>query len=230
MLEAQKNPPITLLLNLRQSMPAVKYFRDNKPKGELEIFRKQLILQQRGLLYSSAKKKMRTYKLIFAGLAAFFFFLAACLWGHSIPLASGLLSLSQAILLKNVMAGVCALFGGAALFISALLRTDRDVAAHLTRKARQHLMRHYTRKKVELGLTRLLYFGSAYTTSVALKAAYRAAVEKVHDHHEEILQLFEHIAHCSAMNYRSREHLYNQALTELNQKLQGIIESFIDEI
>lgn len=228
--------PKSLILRLRNqskasgSFPAIKLYRDNKNYSELNLFRQQVAIDSATpLLYSNAKKKLFTYKLIFMGLSAFFFFLAACLWWHSVPFATGMLSISESTLLKNMLGAICACFGGAAFFITALLRTDREAASHLMRKARHQITRHYARKKVELGVTRLLNFGKAYTTAVSLKGAYREALGTVNDHHNEILQLFDHISSSSGMTNRTREHLYNQALCELNQKLHRVVESFKNE-
>lgn len=227
--------PQSLLLRLRlqsksPALPAIKLYRDNKRYSELNLFRQELAIDTgTPHLYSTAKKKLLTYKLIFTGLSAFFFFLAVCLWLHSVPFATGMLSISESTLIKNMLGSLCAFFGAAALFITAMLRTDRDVAAHLMRKARHQIGRHYARKKVELGVTRLLNFGKTYATAVALKGAYREALGTVNDHHQEILQLFDHISHSSGMTSRTREHLYNQALCELNQKLHRVVESFRNE-
>lgn len=230
--------PKSLLTRLRHqskaaitSIPAIKLYRDNKNYAELNIFRQQLAVDSAApLLYTSAKKKMLTYKLIFAGISAFFLFLAFILWNHSVPFATGMLSISESTLLKNLLGAICASLGGAALFIASSLRTDRDVANHLKRKAHHKIARHYARKKVELGVTGLLNFGKAYATSVALKNAYREAISHIHDHHDETLRLFDHISHSSGMTNRTREHLYNQALCELNHKLHRVIESFKNEI
>lgn len=230
--------PKSLLMRLRNqskasltSIPAIKLYRDNKNYAELNLFRQQFAVDSAApLLYTSAKTKMFTYKLIFAGISAFFFFLTFLLWYHSVPFATGFLSISESTLLKNTIGGICAGFGSAALFIAASLRTDRDVASHLKRKAHHKIARHYARKKVELGVTGLLYFGKAYATSVALKSAYREAISHINDHHDEILRLFDHILHSSGMTSRTREHLYNQALCELNHKLHRVVESFRSEI
>lgn len=230
--------PKSLLMRLRNqskapitSIPALKLYRDNKSYAELNLFRQQFAIDSAApLLYTSAKAKMLVYKLIFGGISAFFLFLAFMLWNHSVPFATGILSISESTLLKNLLGAICAGMGGTALFIAVGLRTDRDVASHLKRKAYYKITRQYARKKMELGITGLLFFGKAYATSAALKSAYREAICHINDHHEESLRLFDHISHSSGMTSRTREHLYNQALCELNHKLHRIVERFQKEI
>lgn len=230
--------PKSLLMRLRNqsksaitSIPAIKLYRDNKNYAELNLFRQQLAIDSASpMLYTSAKKKMLTYKLIFAGISAFFLFLAFILWYHSVPYATGMLSISESTLIKNLLGAICASMGSAAMFIAAGLRTDRDAASHLKRKAHHKIARHYARKKMELGVTGLINFGKARATSAALKSAYREALNHISDHHDETLRLFDHISHSSGMTSRTREHLYNQVLCELNHKLHRVIESFRKEI
>ncbi len=216
-MNSQESP---FALRLNSKVVSIKLYRDNQQHQELHQFRQKLQVDRGGpLLYSSSKKKLTLYRLIFAGFAAFFIFLAACLWGHSVPFAITILSVSESILFKNMMGGVAALLGGAALCIGATLRTERDVAARLMRKARRQLSRQYARKKVE-------NFGVA---SFALKTAYQEALGTIRDHHAELLQLFEHIAHSSGIHAGSREHLFNQALAELNQRLYRVVRDFSHE-
>lgn len=219
------------ILNIRDTTksPVIKLYRDNRP--QLELFRQKLAIDTGGnRLYSSAKLKLYTYKMIFAGLAACFFFLAGSLWIHAVPHATGLFSVSQSILVKNMIGAMCALFGLTCFSVSFFMRTDRDVAARLKRKAHKKLARHYAKRKIELGLTKLFHFGASQMTAKALKQAYCDAWGVIQDHHGEMLQIFDHIAQSSGLTTRAREHLYNQALCELNRKLHNVVQLFRTEV
>lgn len=225
-----------LLMNLcrfsQRTMPAkstftIKMEEPGRRYAELDIFRQNI--ESEFLIYapfSATKKRVAFYKLAFIGFGILFGMLGGCLLMINVAWSCGSVFLSHCLAAKNILSIFCFVAAIAAFSIGQTLCSKKDSVANLIRRARHKLTKIHTLKKVELGLSRFFSFGNSYGKSLALKQSYRECCENIEHHRDEILQLFDRIASSLTLDQLSREHLYNQAILELNDKLNRIVHHF----
>lgn len=196
---------------------------------ELDHFRQQIEWDKKCLEpmpFTAAKRKVLTYKSIFLALGLLFLVLGAFIYMRTFALPFTYFLLGTFYIAKNLVCGFCGMAGTASLLISHSLRTDREIVGHIIRKGRRNLSKLYARKKIEHKLNSFMNFGPAYQKSLVLSHTYRETHDKILDLKEETLHLFQRILSADHLNGGRKEHLYNQAVLEMDLRLEEILLNF----
>lgn len=196
---------------------------------ELELFRQQIEIERRGAYqqpYSNVKKKVFTYKSIFTALGLLFLFLGIIIFMKAVFWSFGRFSYNEFFIAKNLACAFCAFTGFSSLWIARTMRTEIEAANQLLRRGRYKLSKAFTRKKIEHGLKGLFAFWNKYQKSLAIKHHYVETQDKLLHHYEDLKHLFERFERAGTLNSQTREHLYNQALLEFEDKINHVISIF----
>jgi hypothetical protein len=128
-------------------------------------------------------------------------------------------------LVKPFVVFFCGGLATLAFALSVSMRADQESVHSVVRKAKLILSRVYTRRRVDLGLHRLLYIGRRYRQHMAYRHFYDEARDKIHDLQEETIRLISEIA-SAPFEKKQKEILYNQAVSELHDRLTQLVLSF----
>lgn len=195
---------------------------------ELEIFKIRLEEEQIDLhphLYSEAKNKLLKYRLVFFS----FFFLFSLLTGF-IHLLN--ISWSYSFLFENTVnakwsissfTGLMALAAFACAYLPSSLH---EATRFVVSKAEKSLQNIYRKKRVMNGLGTFFNWGEQAHKSNVLRHMYQELVEKLNERGERTYRLLKKITQTPSLSTQKREHLYNQALAELHDKLCFSIHRF----
>ena len=225
----------TLLLGLYQYSQSAKPIFAVRLSGlgknypELDLFRQQIEIERNGIFhlpYSAAKKKVLTYKSVFLVLGLLFLGLGVSIYLKTLAFSSLFFTIGAFHIAKNLICGICVMAGLGSLLICKSLRTEKEVINHLVRKARRNLAKIHARKRIENGIKTFFSFGAHYRKSQHLRHTHHEAHDKIHDLKEETFHLIERIAQAGHLNSHKKESLYNQALLEMGDKLEGILLQF----
>src|SRR4029078_7083259 len=118
------------------------------------------------------------------------------------------------------------MLGFIASWIGYSLCIAHEASGHLTAMAKRKLLQLYSCKRIEQGLQNLLFFLKDYNKHNALKQKYQEAPHKIEDQREETIHLLYKIQKFGTVEASYRELLFNQALAEMNDKLQYTLQSF----
>lgn len=173
--------------------------------------------------YQFGKKKTRTYRSIFLGLGLIFLSLCALIYFQNMNWACALI-FENYLVPKVSLCTLCILLSLVSFGLGYKIRPEKEAAISVIQRAKRKLRRCYGRKHSELGLNRFLSFGMHYKKTAAFQQAFNEAWDKITDSKEVAFLLLERIA--KSKDKPSKEKLFNQAIFELNDKLQAIIQGF----
>lgn len=219
-----KDPQALLLSIYQQSQEAQVIQMPGRGRyEELELFRKHVEITTH-LPYTALKACVLRYRLIFLGLGVLFLILAAAvsLTTHSLPL---IWTTGAFFTVRNLLTGVCVLFGIGAFGITATMSCEGEAAKRIGKRAQRGLVKAVSKKHVEMGLQGNFWRWNCKKTA-SLTQAYKEALEKLRDQQDELSHLFDRIRTAGFLNARSREHLYNQALLEASEKAKALVQKF----
>jgi hypothetical protein len=191
--------------------------------AELDIFRKHIREGKIGSLnqpYSSNKKPVRIYKSIFFALG-FLFVILGMLILFKISIWSYAHLIGPNWLWKSFLSCSCGVLALAAFSIGLSMRIEREAVYYCARKAQEKLTKIYASKRIKLGFKR--YF--AYQQTVSFKQCYQEICDKIKEQKEEALLLVKQIS-VVTIDKQLKETLYNQAISDLNDKLDFLVHSF----
>jgi len=177
--------------------------------------------------YHRKKKQVLTYRAIFLGLGILFLILTLIVifMTHQLPWLEHVWTLSFTTT-KSFVAFVGIILTLFSLWLAYSLRTEKEAAIHIFHKASHKLTQIYAQKHLKADLTRFSWFGSSYTRFNALKQEYRMAQRELEEQKDQTLFLLGHINNNDAISLEQKEQLFNQALLELKDKLQGVLRKF----
>lgn len=204
---------------------SIKLADIGKGSLELDLFRQQIEWTRlHPMPFTAAKKKVLSYKSIFLGLGLLFLVLGVFIWMKTHILPMHYLLLGTFYVAKNVICGFCGLAGAASLLICYSLSTEKEIIQQMIRKAQRDLSTLYSRKKLEHGIKG--YSWGNCDKSAYLLQGYRETHHKILDLKEETFLLFHRILHAEHLNGGKKEHLFNQAIMELDLKIEDLLHSF----
>lgn len=195
---------------------------------ELELFKEQMLGNGEDLFYqtyAASHGKVRFYRAIFFALGALFVGLALFSLNPNIRLFTELFGNVSGVA-KGSLSGLSFLLAFLAMSLGYSLCIAREASSYLSSKAKRKLMQLYTRKRLEKGIKGLFFFGKKYEAHSNLKHYYHESLELLREQGEKSVHLLQKIQKFASVDPSYRELLFNQALAEMNDKLQGTLRSF----
>lgn len=196
--------------------------------AELDFFRQQIEEARAGLHhkpFTSNRRSVFLYQVTFFVFAFFF-----CLLGItvlSIPSALGCGFFSSCTAIKGVLASLCTIFALASFTIAFSISQEKEAVLQCVRKAKTTLDTVYSRKRIRLGIKSFAgVFIRQRQKGIALKHLYQEANDKINDKKDAVLHLIHRISTAETIDFIEKETLLNQAIEELNEKLQHIVYTF----
>lgn len=203
-------------------------FRSRRDFTELDIFRQQIEHNQEGLHhqpYTVSRSAVMTYKSIFYGFALIFGILGVFVILSTSSLAYPIFNFP--IVLKTLMMMFCSFLSFSAFIVAIQMRTEREAIRHYVSLASANLAKIYARKRMKMGVKRfIVFFGKNQKQLIALKQSYHEITDKIHEHKEQALHLVKRVANTQTLDAQTKELLYNQAISELNDKLTLLTHTF----
>lgn len=124
------------------------------------------------------------------------------------------------------LSGICGIFAIAALTLGIHIRAEREAVGQLLRKVKQKITLIYSQQCSKRGLRRFLSLFKACPQIAGVKRAYHDAIEKIHEIKEHTLHLMYHIVQARGLDRTSKEQLLNQALLEMQDRLEAVVRKF----
>lgn len=216
------------VINRHLSETITIYSNKRTDYSELHLFKHQIEMDTSGPLfqpYSVAKSSAKFYRIIFLSLGLLYLLLGAVIYFKSLTWTCGLI-FGKPSLVKTVICGFCGFAAFSSIFLGFLIKTEREAVKRAFRQAKKQIGKIYERKVIKLGIKRFFYFGQGYQTYLALKQIHHDALEKLHEYKEDALHLVDRIANSDSADVNMKEMLYNQAISELKDKMELVIKTF----
>lgn len=214
----------SLLIGMSHHNQAVE--RSNTRYPGLQRFRQQIEEAREGpdhQPYQKRHKKAVGYRLIFFFFGMVFLGLFGLAYLQNINWTSSLLFANSGIP-KLVLCGLCLLFAFVAFGMGLIIRTEKDAVNNIVHRAQKKLKQMYAHKSARLNLKSALSFEEQAKTSQAIKEIYNDTWEKIKESKEVAFTLIDEIS--QAKNLEAPIELYNQAILELNDRLNYLIHRF----
>ena len=178
--------------------------------------------------YQAAKQKALTYQYIFLALMVIFIILFSLVYSYTrnpyIHLLSMHFALPKAI--GCTLAAICATASG---FVALTIKVEREAINNLINRAKKQLGREYRKRWAKLSLKSDYTLLTRYKYLNVLKESHHRALEKVAESREIALMILEKIAACPESELTLKEVLYNEAIFELDDRLQYEIKKFKED-
>lgn len=195
---------------------------------ELGIFKQQIEQNQEGLHhqpYTANRSNIMLYKSIFFAFAALFAVLGVLVIATTSSLHHVFFNFSMVF--KSLIVLGCGALSLTSFFMALGMRTEREAVRHYVRMARGNLAKIYAQKRLKSGTTGFFAcFGENQRKVIALKQMYHDARDKINERKEEAMHLVNRIATTQALDAKTKEMLYNQAIAEFNEKLTLLTHTF----
>lgn len=202
--------PYTALNQFRQKLENAKEAPHHKP-------------------YHSVKRKTRLYQGAFFALTIIFTVLFVIVYTYTrnpyIHLLSMHFALPKAV--GCFLSGFCAL---ASLSIGLSIRIEKEAISQLLGRAKQKMRRLLRRQFTRLSANKKMSLLERYQLLNLSRLQYAHALERVSEGREIALVLLQKISECSESQFQVKETLYNEAILELESRLQFIIGKFEIEL
>ncbi len=195
---------------------------------ELELFKQRLQGDQATSshhTYVASYDKVRWYRSIFFGFGIVFLGMSALIYCQNLVFFAGLLgSIGSAT--KNILAVFPLLLALVSIGMGYALCIAKEASGSLAEKAKRKLIRSYARKRIKLGFHGFAFFKNDMGKQSALKHQYTEALDLIVEQHDETLHLLQKIQKYTLVDPCYRELLFNQALAEMNNRMQNIFNTF----
>lgn len=173
--------------------------------------------------YYIHKKNVVKYKVIFYLLGLVFIGLSLFVFFEKTSWFCSML-FTNCYFAQAALSGFCLLLSAAAFSIGFHIRAEKDAVLHLACRAKQNIAKIYAQKCPHFGYGWLLVFRGDKQAATLLKA-YHDAADKLNELKNSTLILLKQVSH-SKLDFSSKEHLFNQALLELKEKLNWMVHSY----
>lgn len=210
----------------------LKYAPDMAPSPEykeLNLFRQHIEQAKLGPQhqpYQAYQGQTLAYRLIFAGMGILFLLFSAVLyskpmnWSHTLFLQDG-------PFLKMILYTISGALSALGFWAAFLIRPEKEALSALNKRATSALQRLYRERMIQMGVKRFLPQGKHQNELIAAKHHFHEAKNRIDDAVSTARQLLSMIGTSSVVSADMRIKLYNQALLELQDKLQFVLENYI---
>ena len=182
-------------------------FRENTAEGNVS-------------LYAETKKRVMRYRIAFLIIGLFFLFLSWIIWIKS--------SLWITIHIKPFVDLIAFLLGIASLTICAVLRYETEAVRALYHHTVHHLQHVYHIRQSKTFKDHRMPLMQILRKKMALRAHFNQTKGKLRKLELETFDLMKRITHSTTLTLKEKELLYNQALTELQERFQPVIKAYED--
>lgn len=193
---------------------------------ELNLFREEIEVvpfKTNRLPFTTARKKVKVYQIIFVAFAVLFTLLAhfASATTISYPFLFGAGAYFTA---RNLIVAFALMAAIGSLGIALLLSPRIEAAAQIRKQVILHLRKHRQRKRIEWDLVEYFQW-KVCKKSNHLRDSYVDAKEKLDEIHEETIHFLARINKAN-LDKEEKENLFNQALLEFGDKGRQIVRDF----
>lgn len=175
--------------------------------------------------YDTFKAQANVYRLIFFGLGTVFAILSLLIYMKN-PSSFCSLHFNHCDFAKNCLLALCMVSTSIAYCITGFIRPEKEATQLLMKRAMECLDRAYQQKRLEAGDSFFSSYNGFSSCYHQLRHSYRNSKEKLWESYTISMQLLRQIARSKQVKAKEKEILFNQALLELNEKLNGIIQGF----
>lgn len=218
-----KTSNYALLVGLTHHQAAA---RGSSRYPDLHRFRQQIEEAQEGphhQPYQARRKKAALYRIVFFLLAVVFLGLFGFAYSHTMSWTSTLFFESSAFP-KITLCALCILLAIFSFGLGLSIRTEKEAVTQLIHRAQKKLKGMYVRKLAKLNVKLKGSADDQIKASQSIKEIYRDTREKILDSRDVALSLMEEIS--QAKNVDDSIDLFNQAILELNDRLNFLIQRF----
>lgn len=174
--------------------------------------------------YFISKKNVLKYRVIFFLLGAIFTALALFVFVEKTSWFCSIL-FTNCWFAQMSLFSLCMLLAISSTSLGIFIRPEQDAVHHLAQRAKKKILRIYAQKCPHFGYGWLLIFRGDKQAASLLKT-YHDAVDKLNDLKHSTIALLKQVANSENLDFKNKEHLFNQALLELKDKLNWIVRSF----
>lgn len=213
-----------LLVGLCHQQQSVARVSNRYP--DLYRFRQQIEEAQEGphhQPYQARRKKTAIYRTIFFTIGFLFICLFGATYTQNMSWTSSLF-FENSILPKILLYTLCLGLAFFSFTLGLSIRTEKEAVTNLIHRAQKKLKGTYVRKLARLNVKMQGSVDEQIKASQSIKEIYRDTWEKILESQEVALTLMGEIS--QAKNIESPVDLFNQAILELNDRLNFLIQRF----
>ncbi len=176
-------------------------------------------------IYAEFVKKTWIYRAIFGGIALFFFYLAIAIHPQSISWSASLL-FGSILSTKNLLVTGCVALGGIASVVAFFLCHTKELVRFKTSKTYRELWKIHNERRLKKRITWTTSCVEKLHLRSVLHHLYRDVCDKIDDACRETEALIVAIETREKMTPEYQERLIEQALDELDARLNQHLENF----
>ncbi|MBA3602687.1 MAG: hypothetical protein H0W50_03400 [Parachlamydiaceae bacterium] len=195
---------------------------------ELELFKQRLQGDQATSshhTYLASYDRVRWYRSVFFAFGIVFLGLSVLIFHQKLVFFAGLFGgISTAT--KNILASFPLLLALVSIGMGYSLCIAKEASGTLAEKAKRKLIRSYARKRIKQGFHGFAFLKNDMGKQSVLKHQYIEALDLITEQHDETLHLLQKIQKYTLIDPCYRELLFNQALAEMNDRMQNIVTTF----
>ncbi|CDZ81051.1 hypothetical protein BN1013_01579 [Candidatus Rubidus massiliensis] len=202
------------------------------PYKNLHAFREKIELKKQSphhLPYKFEEKKVQLYQTIFCSFGLIFALLSAFVAFYARQF-SLLIFHHHFIVPKAFIIFIPTVLSLAAFILMYNLSPQREALRRIMETAKKRMRRAYLKKIAFLSFKKGHNFFQRYTLTSSLRHDYLSSLEKMDDCKAVTAALLKKIDECEETDSSVREHLYNEALLEFNDKIHSVLHQFQNEI
>ena len=175
-------------------------------------------------IYLRKKKQSKTHQVIFFALGAVFMALAAIIYFNTTNWACSLY-FSHCEYIKPAAYSLCVLLSSITVLIGYMNAPEKDAANFLVYRIEKKLGLLYKRRRLELRGLFAIFFSDLRFKRQICKQHYIQALDKIREQRENAVHFLERIPYTT-QDPKIKEKLIREALSDLNNALNGIVQSF----
>lgn len=197
---------------------------------ELELFKQQLLGEGENIIYhtyQASLQKVRNYRIIFFGLCLMFLGISTFIFQHNLLFFTVIFG-NLSSLAKGFLLITCMMLSFIAAWLGYSLCIAEEASGHIASKAKKKLFQIYSSKRIEAGL-RLSCLRKNFKQYLSLRQRYQNFLHQIDEQKEQTVHLLYKIQNYASVEASYRELLFNQALLELNDKIECSLHTFEQE-
>ncbi len=200
---------------------------NKKTYTDLKLFKEQIEIHTvNHRPFSMHKSKINTYRLVFLGLAALYVTFAIVFFYFLSPYMTNFILGSYSFILKNVICAACIFASLLSIGLSYCLSAEKEATYYIYKKTKAQLKRLYQRNISKTGFKRFFTCGEKREYLNNFNQAYHETLDKVYHFKDETIHIIERILSSDGLDRSKKEHLLNQALLEMHDKMNEALYRF----
>lgn len=204
------------------SLKEIIEFSAETPYKDLDSFRQQWNELKKDPDFNAKRLNQKIWwdRCLFFGFSLFFLLLGTIIFFKT-PNWTCNVFFNDCYTVKTMICVFCLVLSSIAFWTGYKICPKKHAVNDLVGKAKKNLSRLYSYRQSEL-----TFSADKKQLAIYYKQAYHYAKDKIQEGKEEAFRLIDNISRWPALDNSSREHLLNQTILELNDKLNKIIVTF----